>query len=179
MMNFNRSMMGHFFYSLTNFILALFFLVFGIACILMAWFPGLRIELLRFLEEGSWLVFFAGVAFILIGAAILFNLFIHSRRKTYIVRSGKNAIEVDQTLIEETLDMYWKQLFPQYSIPSQVKIKNNQVYITADFPLIAEDDQSSFVKSIEESISSIFSRTLGYRNDFFLSASFQDLPSRY
>lgn len=179
MMNFNRSMMGHFFYSLTNFILALFFLSLGILCALIAWFPQMKNDILQLLDESSWLVFFAGLAFILIGGAILFNLFIHSRVRTYVIRSGKNAVEVDQALIEETLNLYWRQLFPRYSIPSQVKIQDNQVYITADFPLIAEEEQSSFIKSIEENVGSLLSRTLGYRNDFFLTASFHDLPNRY
>lgn len=175
-MNFNRAMMGNFFYSLMNSILALFFVLTGIGCVLVAWFPNLQKALQRLIVEDFWMVFFSGVAFIVIGIVIIVNLSLQARRSSYMVRSGKNAIEVDQLLIEESLNLYWKQLFPQYSIPTQIRIKNNQVHIKADFPLIAESEQSSFVKHLEEQISEFLTRTLGYRNDFFLSVSFQDMP---
>jgi len=175
-MNFNRAMLGNFFYSLTNFILALFFLLAGIGCVLVAWFPNLQLAIQRLIHEDFWMIFFSGVAFILIGLAIILNLSLQARRISYTVKSGKNSIEVDQLLIEESLNLYWKQLFPHYSIPTQIRIKNNQVHIKADFPLIAENEQSSFVKELEERISEFFTRTLGYRNDFFLSVSFQEMP---
>ncbi|MBS4168804.1 hypothetical protein [Parachlamydia sp. AcF125] len=166
--------MGNLFYFLMNFVLALFFLLVGIACLLISFFPKMRMEVLHFMTDGTWVIFSAGSIFALIGCAIFFQLFISSRRKTYVIRSGKNALEVEQTLIEEYLHLYWKQAFPHHTIPMYVQIKNNQIYLTADLPFMPEEEQGTFLKQFEENISELFTRTLGYRNDFYLTISFQD-----
>ncbi|EFB42660.1 MULTISPECIES: hypothetical protein [Parachlamydia] len=168
--------MGNLFYFLMNFVLALFFLLVGIACLLVSFFPQMRIEILRLITDGTWIIFSAGAIFVLISCTIFFQLFLTSRRKSYVIRSGKNAVEVDQSLIEEYLNLYWRQVFPHHAIPTQVQIKKNQIYLTADLPFMPEEEQGTFLKQFEENISELFTRTLGYRNDFYLSINFQEKP---
>lgn len=160
-------------YSLSSLLIALFFVLLGVVSVMLPWFPMVRNELIRFILEDSLLIFFFGFAFIVIGAAIIANIVLNAKRHYYHVRSGPKSIAIDETIIQQYLDSYWKQLFPQVHVPNKLTLKNNKIYLIADLPYIPQEQQQDVLERIKNDLADIFTTTFGYKEQFYLTASFQ------
>ncbi len=165
--------MRHFFYSFITFFIALFFIVIGIACMLIPWINVIESAVIQFLIQNTVAIFLFGFAFFIIGCSFIGQVILSSKRKYYYVRSGSNAVSVDENLIQECLATYWKAKFPKEEIPFNLILKDNKIHITVDLPYVAKEQQLMTIERIENDISHIFASTLGYRNEFFLNVSFK------
>lgn len=165
--------MTHFFYSLISLIISLFFILLGVIGLLFPWFPSMRETLVHFIMENSLMMFLFGIALTVSGVAMISHLIYTSRRHSYEIRSGRQIYRIEQSLIEDYLNTYWKQLFPKIEIPNHVSIQKNKIHITADLPYIPIEQQKSLLERIEHDLSDIFTRVLGYRDEYIISISFQ------
>jgi hypothetical protein len=165
--------MNNLFYSLISLAIALFFLTLGIMCMMLPWSPIVRSDLIQFILEDSIAISLFGFGFAIVALALIINIGFSTRYNYYKVRSEPNAISIDETIIQEYLNTYWKTLFPQSTIPSRLKIKKNRIYIIADLPYIPLQEQKQFLEKVKAELNDLFSTILGYRDVFYLSASFQ------
>lgn len=165
--------MRHFFYSFITFVIALFFILIGIGCMLIPWIHVIESAVIQFIIQNTVAIFLFGFAFFLIGCALIAQVMLASRRKYYYVRSGSNAVSVDENLIQECVATYWKAKFPGEEIPFNLEIKENKIHITVDLPYVAKDQQNLTLQAMENDIGHILASTLGYRNEFFLNVSFK------
>lgn len=165
--------MRHFLYSLISFFVGLFFILLGVIGILLPWSPTVRSLFIRFIQEGSLLIFLFGLGFLIIGTAIAVYVIFSSRKRYYEIRSGENLTMIDEALFQEYLNTYWKQLFPKYDIPNRVTLKKNKIQVTADLPSIPDSQQKALIERIERDLNDIFTRILGYTDDYVISISFQ------
>ncbi len=165
--------MNNFFHSLVVFIAALFFIMLGLVGIMIPWFPGMRMEIIEFILEYPLAILLFGIALVMAGFGIVFYILFHSRRRYYYIYSGSNTAAVDEAVIKQYLDIYWKQLFPDQDIPNRFTLKDNKIHIAVDLPFLPPQQQQLLLERIKLDLRNTFSKLLGYRNGFSLSASFQ------
>lgn len=165
--------MSTIFYSLISFVVAIFFILIGVISIMIPWSPSVRTDLIQFILEDSIAIFLFGFGFIIIGLAIAINILQSSKRRYYYVRTGNNSVSIDETLIQEYLNSYWRSLFPQHDVPTRFTLKKNKIHVFADLPSLPVPQQKILVDRIKRDLNDIFSKILGYQNDFMLSISFQ------
>lgn len=167
--------MIHFLYSFVVFIVALFFILLGLFGIMIQASHQIRSEVISFILEDSFLLSLFGIASILIGVAIVFHL-AAGFRKRYIKIKSKNqqAFYLDENIFQDCMKGYWKQLFPSQDIPNHVVLKKNKVFITADLPFVPAAEQKALLTRIDNDLKDLFSRFLGYRQEYVISISFQN-----
>jgi hypothetical protein len=171
-------MMTHFFYILFIFIVGLFFLIIGFLSILIQTSVSIRSDFVSFILEDSFFLSLFGITCLLIGAAIVFYLMTSFKKRYVKIKSQKNnAYYLDESLFEDYMKNYWKQLFPKNDIPNHVTIKKNKVLITADLPYVPETQQKALLSRIDNDLKDLFSRLLGYHQKYIISISFENEPS--
>lgn len=161
------------FYAIVSTILSVFFLGLGIFGIFFSISSKVRTDMLQlFLEYSSTIALF-GIGFIVIGLLIAVNLFLTARKRYYHIRSGPRQVLLDETLFKDYLEDYLQKVFPNYSVSHQLVLKKNRMYIKANLPAMPSEQQSILVERMRSDIEEQFSKVLGYRGEFILSAHFQ------
>jgi len=166
--------MSHLFYSFVNLIIALFFICTGIVVVALPWSPEIRESLIQFILKDSLVLSFFGLAFIVVGLALFMNILLSARRRYYYVKSSEKDIAVDEAVIQQYLNQYWKQLFPNQDIPNRAFLKKNQIYISADLPHVPHSEQGPLLERIKQDLENIFGSILEYNQEFHLTISFQE-----
>lgn len=165
--------MIHFFYSLITFFIAIFFVILGILGVVIPYSPSLRQEALSHLLDHSPTLFLFGFSCTAIGIALLANIITQSRRKYYNYTIGPNNISVDESIIEQYLTNYWKEIFPDHDTPYKLRVKENIIHLTVDFPIEKEEFPKGGVEEIKNDLRHLFDTTIGYTSPFSLSVSFR------
>jgi len=165
--------MSNFFYYLVSFIIAIFFIFFGIiSFFLPETEEGLK-NLAGFILQNTWLTYVFGFLFIIIGVAILINIKLNVKKQYYKIKAGNRLTLLDEKIFEQYLDTYWKELFPKIEIPSRATIKNNKLYITADLPAVPLSEQKTLLQQVESDLNEILIKYLGYHQEYIINISFQ------
>ncbi len=168
--------MRHVLYSLISLAVAFFCLMLGAISCLVLWSPKVRTDLVQFILEDSLIIFLFGFCFFLIGATILLQVFFHMQKRHYSIRSKNNSIYISEEIFQEYLNSYWKQLFPKNEIPNEIALKKNKVHISAELPFMPIHQQKAILQRIENDLSELFNRLIGYRKEYVLSISFLPQP---
>jgi hypothetical protein len=168
-MNFTK-LLNSFFITL----IALFFILLGIISVLIPWFPPIRTHIILFVLENTIALSLFGLVSIIVGGAILANVLLSAKHRHYRIRCGTNSVIVDETVIQQYLDRYWRDLFPGSEVPNKVMLKNNRIHVFANFPTLPLSDQKILLQRIEKDLTQAFDQMLGYHKEFYLSASFRE-----
>lgn len=166
--------MNHLLQSLINIIIALFFILIGIVGILIPWSINVRNLLTRFIFEDALAISLFGFTFFVIGLALVVNILLTNKRRHYNISSEKGSTTVEEAVVQEYLNTYWKQLYPTTDIPCHLTVRDNKIHIAVDLPYLPLPEQKPLLEKVRQDLIEIFAKILGYREDFFLSASFQD-----
>lgn len=162
-----------FFYSLISWVIALFFIIIGFLSILIQASTDVRSEFVTFILEDSFFISLFGLCSILVGAGIIFYLSASLKKRYMKIKSSSNkAFYLEDTLFQDYMNAYWKEMFPQQEIPSQVTIKKNKVMVTADLPYIPELEQKTLISRIEQDLKELFQNVLGYHQEYTISLHF-------
>ena len=174
-MNFSKLISSFFFI-----LIAIFFILVGIIFIMVPWLPAIRDHIIFFLVNNSVALSLFGIVSLTIGSAVATNIILNARHRYYRIRSGANAITVDETLIQQYLDSYWAELFPDCDVPNRLILKNNRIHMIVNLPYLPLAEQKPLLERVEGELSERFTNVLGYNKEFFLTASFreQELPSK-
>lgn len=164
--------MTNFLSSLITFTIAIFFTLLGIVCVMIPWSGEVRFGLIRFILEDSLAISLFGLAFIVVGLAIVTYILLSSRRQYYHIKSGSHAVKVDESAIQQYLSLYWKELFPSQDVPCRLALKKNRIHITVDLPHVPLLEQRPLLEKVKQDLHEIFANNIGYEDEFFLSASF-------
>lgn len=165
--------MYHLFYSLISIIITLFFVLMGSLAIIIPWSEAIRTRLIQFIQEDSLAISLFGFAILVTGLSWLANIILNSRRKTYRLKSDSGLIDIEESVIQDYVNAYCKKLFPDHEIPCRLVIKDNKIHLSIDFPNVPENDQKDLLNRIKIDLKSTFARILGYRDQFYLTATFQ------
>jgi hypothetical protein len=161
------------FYYLTNSILALFFLIVGIFCIIAPWSTIVKEKIVNFFLGNSLAIFLFGFGFLAIGIFLFINILLRSRQPYYYTLKGNSSTAISETLFQNYLETYWKQIFPNSAVLSEVIIKKNKLQIKVDFPYLPLTEQKEFLEHVKNDIQKLLKDNFGYYQEFYLSASFQ------
>ncbi len=167
------SKVSRFFYLSISFILGIFFLLGGTYATALSWSSFLRLKAIYFILENTLILSLFGLGLALIGFSILIYAIVNSRRRYISICISKHAVTIDETLIQQYLETYWKEHFPTHSVSSRLSIKKNALQIVVDLPFIPKDEQEKFLNHIHQDFMDIFGRLLGYPHKIYLTASFQ------
>ena len=163
---------ANFFYYLFSFIVALFFILFGVISIILPWSPKLRTDLIEFILENSIALSLFGFGFLVIGLGFLISLYLSSKRQYYYLKTDDDSVLVDEAVIQQYLDSYWKQLFPEQTVYSRISIKKNKIKIAAELPNVSEEERKTLLERIQADIKEILKSVLGYNKECLISLSF-------
>jgi hypothetical protein len=137
---------------------------------------GLRTDIVEFILDNSIAISLFGFGFMIIGGTMILNLFLNARRRYYHSKVERNFITVDSAVIQHYLQSYWERVFPNQVVPMRLSIKKNKIGITADLPYTPKEEQEEFMLRIKKDLREIFTKIIGYPDDFNLSLSFQSKP---
>jgi len=165
--------MFNFLYSFITFCIAIFFILLGIIAVMIPWFPSIRTEVITLILEHSITIFLFGFCFIAIGFALVLNILLSVKKNYFHFKVGNHSVQVDETLIQNYLTKYWKELFPNNDIPNRLVLKKNKIHVIADLPYMQRPQQDLILERIKHDLRELFGNLLGYRHQFHLSASFQ------
>lgn len=160
-------------YYLIVFVIAIFFVILGLIAAILPWSTGLRTDIVEFILANSIAISLFGFGFMIIGGIMILNLILNARRKYYHARVGSNLVTIDEAVIQRYLQAYWERLFPNKEVPTRLVIKKNKIKITADLPYTPQNEQEEFITQVKQDLREIFTKILGYPNEFVLSLSFQ------
>lgn len=164
--------------SFLNFIIGIFFILIGIIGIMISLDAGTRTLAIQFILENNISIALFGFAFVVLGFAVVINLFLSFKRRYYKVRCENHALLVDETVIQDYVSSYWKKSYPAFDIPNRLTVKKNKIHIFADLPYMPRSEQKKSLEKIQEDLSDLFNRVLGYHDHFYLSISFQKEKSK-
>jgi hypothetical protein len=164
------------FYSFFSILVATFFVLFGMICLMTPWIPAIKTQLVVFLLENTVALSLFGLVLIIIGIAIVANILLFARHRYYKIKCGTNGIDVDESAIQQYVDRYLSELFPGFEVPSKLLLKKNTIHVFAYFPYLPLEEQKSLLTRIENDLIVGFEKMLGYKKEFYLSASFREEP---
>lgn len=162
-----------FLHLLISFIIGSFFFIFGAFSTALPWSSYLQAATIQLILKHTLLFFFFGLGFILIGLSIIIYTFINTRHRYIHLRTGAQAITLDENIIHQYLEAYWQEHFPQSHVPFSLSLKKHSLQIVADLPSLSLADQKIFLERVKHDFTDLFSQTLGYPYDVNLIASFQ------
>lgn len=165
-----------FVYLAISLIIASFFLIVGIFSMFLPWSSFLREGIIQFILEHTLIFFFFGLGFALIGLSLMIYTLIHTRHRYTHIQTGARAITLDENIIHQYLEDYWKTHFPQSHVPFTLSIKKRSLEIAADLPSLPLADQKNFLEHVKDDFTDLFANTLGYPYEVHLLASFQTDP---
>src|SRR5262245_47693607 len=114
--------MRNVFYSLLSLIVALFFILLGIIGILLPWSTTVRDDLIQFLINDSLAISLFCFVLMMIGLGIVIHIAMSARHSYYYIKSKGNPTWVDENIIQDYLETYWKQLFPKAHVINRLML---------------------------------------------------------
>lgn len=161
------------FYSAMNFLIACFFVLFGLLALILPWVAVLRRSFIDLLASNPLTMTVIGIGFVAVGAMMLISI-CGKQREYYHVKTGDRAVMVADSLLNDYVNNFWEQQFPNQEFVSNVTVKSNRIHIVADLPPLPFDEQRPFLKKAEELLGQLLADKVGYHRGFSLSISFHD-----
>ncbi len=165
--------LGRFFYLAISFIIGSFFFIFGAFSIVLPWSSFLQTIATQFILENTLILSLFGLGFTLIGLSIVIYALLKTRHRYVHIRIGEWGVILDEKVIHQYLEAYWKKHFPKSHIPFNLSIKKHSLQIIADLPSLPLREQKLFLEQVKQDFNDLFGRVLGYPYDVHLIASFQ------
>ncbi len=165
--------LGRFLYLALSLIIGSFFSIIGAFSMILPWSPFLQKATTQFILENTLILSLFGLSFVLIGISIVVYTILNTRHRYLNIRTGKNAVTLDENVIRQYLEKYWQEHFPQAQVPFDLALKRHSIQIVAYLPYLPLDEQKTFLEKVKEDFSDLFGRVLGYPQDVHLIASFQ------
>lgn len=89
------------------------------------------------------------------------------------MRSGKRPIIIDEEILQQYLDAYWKRRFPNKEVPHQLRLKRETIRIIADLPKTPKDQQKELLNDVQDELQDLFFKMLGYSHELLFALRFQ------
>lgn len=166
-------MLRRFLAGLVNLFLGSGFIAAGICCVILWWSEDYRQTFLNLLQNRPSILAAAAALFLLIGISLVVKLCLKWRRHRYVISEGSLSVAVEDTVFENYLKTYWKQEFPEGSVSYTIKVKPKKIFIDAELPAAAEEERLSMVEKVENDLTELYQRFLGYTGKVQLTASFE------
>lgn len=163
------------FFSLSvSFILGTFFCLVGIIGLILPWSPSLQNSLTNLIHHHTLILSLFGLGGVFIGLSLVIYAIFNTGRRYVAIRIGAKSVTLDENLIHQYLESYWKKKFPNQQILFYFSIRKKSIQIVADLPFVPEAEQDQFLEKIRDDFSYLFDDLMGYPNDIHFVAHFQN-----
>lgn len=162
---------GRYLYFTISSIVGIFFILLGICTLAIPSSASLRKGLVDVITNQTHIFILFGLAFFVVGLSIVIYSFAWIKKRYDHIQIKKGSVLVDEALVQQYLQAYWKEHF-KVPISSTVTIKKNSIQIIADFPSLPILEQKSFLERLQKDFVVLFDKTLGTSYDVELLASF-------
>jgi hypothetical protein len=166
------------FFSLMSFLLALFFVLMGLLCLIFPWSEMMQSAVIDFILTNSLAISLLGLTSLILGVGRIFFIISGNKPAYYHYRSDSRPVWIDESIIQNYVESYWKTLFPRGSISNRIVLKKNKIFLSADLPYVPAAEQPQLMHKIQKELSEKLALMLGYKGSFTLSATFQPKPNK-
>ena len=128
---------------------------------------------IRFITENAKLLTVFGSGLILLGIFLIVRAYRMAGAHTIEILINGRSVLLEENLVRQYLERYWKEHFPDDQIPMRLKIKKNAIRISARLPFMPSSEQQPFLDQVQTDLQDIFSRLLGYNGEIRLIAEFR------
>lgn len=159
--------------SLINLLFALLLIALGALFIALPNTPDLRQNLFSLIEADRLILQSLGLSVVLLGAILIVSCFLVGKRKHYLVVMGRHGhVKIDETILQQYVENYFKQLFPGFTPHIEANILRGKIRIFADLPEVHYGEQRELLEKIEIELHTLFQKKFGYSALFHLNISF-------
>lgn len=162
---------GNLLFSIVHLMISLFVLFFGALLVGLYYAEGLRAFLANLLYDKPLIFFSIGCFLVFFGVIMLIGFYFMNRRKYYQLKMETSKTSIDQSIIKEYVETYWKEVFPNYRGHIEVVIHPKQkLELITEMPARAGDDETLLAR-IQNELGVLLARKLGYEKEFILTIS--------
>lgn len=153
-------------FSAVQFLMVAAVLACGCFTMALPWAPQVRFKLAAFLDRTD-LFLPLGLMITFLGFILLVGFYWMNRKRYYQV-AMKAKIEED--LILKILTAYWKKVFPEHDLTTDVFIHRNQkIEFIVEVPTLQAKEQKSMLNKVEAEVGHLLAEQLGYKREFLLT----------
>lgn len=164
--------------ALYGIILALFFVLLGLMSLILPWSVSIRTEVVDFLLSNTITLTLVGISLLVMGLGVLIQI-LHGLKRRYVILKGNSPkIDLNETIFQDYLNLYFEELFPNTEVPCRITLKRKSAKVKADLPYIPTEAQEALLKKIENDLSDIFRGFIGWRYELLLAVSFAPLNKK-
>lgn len=159
-------------FSAVEFLIVVVVLASGGFLMALPWAPVVRFKLAAFFAEQETFFLLLGSIVVLMGLVLLFGFYWMNRKRFFqvVMKAPEKRIEVEEELVLTSLSIYWKRLFPEEELMTDVLIHRDQkIELIAEIPKLEEETQKVLLEKVEKEIGALLARQLGYEREFFLT----------
>ncbi len=161
------------FYSLVSFLVATFFVILGILCLILPFSPAVQADLTTFISNNSIAIGLFGFAFLVIGVAAFCMLLSGLKQRWYYASGGSKSVAINEQIIRHYVETYWKQRYPLQEIPTRLVFGRNKIKVIADLPSVPTKERKATVQEIQQELQELFLKFLGYSKKLVVGATFR------
>lgn len=159
-------------FSAVEFLIVVVVFASGGFLITLPWTPVVRFKLAAFFAEQEGFFLLLGAVIILMGFVLLFGFYWMNRKRFFqvVMKVPEKRVEVEEELVLASLSIYWKGLFPEEELMTNVLIHRDQkIELIAEIPKLEEEAQKVLLEKVEKEVGVLLARQLGYEREFFLT----------
>lgn len=118
-------------------------------------------------------VFFAlGLGLAILTLFLLLSFYVLYRKKALRYRMGSHSASIQQEVVLATVERYWKEHFPSYSIHTEIVFhQGKKLEIILSLPTLEEKERKEFLKKSEKELGKLLYDHFDYDKDFYLTLS--------
>jgi len=163
---------GHVLFSAAHLFVVTVILMLGILFLCLQESSALRVAFEQLLESEGAAFARIGVTLIIVGVLLLLGLYKLNNHHYLTLKMGVSKTLIDEAVIKEYLTKYFKDIFPQEEVASDVAIHLPQkLEIIVQFPDMVEEKKIHLISRMENELGVLLARKLGYDKEFLLTIS--------
>lgn len=124
------------------------------------------------LTPNPWTWSFAGLSLFLIGILLIWSVARGLKHHYVYLHLGERSVALDKDLIQQYLEHYWQERFPDQPVPFTLTLQKDSILIEAELPYVPEAEREALLEHIEADLQDLFVRLLGYTQDVQLAVTF-------
>ncbi len=161
---------GHLLFSAVQFVFTALVILLGVFCIGLENAQQMRLWLSHFFLDTSTPFALIGYAILGCGLLLFIGFYVMNQTAYFQIKMGKKHVLLDGALFQKYIAQYWFEKFSQKSLEVQAIIRSDQkLEILAQLPQVFTEEREALLEKVEEDLTEILRRKLGYRGEFLLN----------
>lgn len=161
---------GHLLFSGVQFIFVAMLFLLGGLFIALEYTPSFRASLAALIIDYPAILSFFG--WVVVGCSILLALgfYVMYRGSYYHVQMDRAQVSIDSKVVEELVQVYWKQRFPEKEFKVQVFLRGKrEIEVLAEMPGMELEAQSVLLTEVEFELGALLDHHLGHSREWLMT----------